>query len=186
MGVIATSKYGDCTVCGMKDTDCRKRGKVLICLQCCRTSDNKVQMQKANDRNKVRALGRTPENKELLEHHISLDKWFNDRRKEMTGVCQHCGGKSCKDDDKFFKFSCCHLLPKAYFPSIATNPYNFLELCFWGNNCHGNMDNKILDFMDMNCFDQIIQKFVKIYPSIAKNERRRIPEILLQYLEVET
>ena len=115
----------------------------------------------------------------------SLDKWFEERRKEMSGVCRHCGGVSCKDDDKFYKFSICHILPKAYFPSIATNEYNFIELCFWKNNCHGNMDNKILDLIDMNCWDEIVTKFCIMYPMISKEERRRIPEILMQYVEVE-
>ena len=34
-----------------------------------------------------------------------LERWFNDRRKEMTGTCAHCGGRSCKDSDQYFKFS---------------------------------------------------------------------------------
>jgi len=114
-----------------------------------------------------------------------LERWFNDRRKEMTGTCAHCGGRSCKDSDQYFKFSICHILPKAYFPSIATNEFNFIELCFWKNNCHGNMDNKILDLIDMNCWDEIVTKFCLMYPNIAPNERRRIPSVLMQYVEAE-
>lgn len=114
-----------------------------------------------------------------------LTRWFNERRKEMTGKCAHCGGLSCKDSTEYFKFSVCHILPKAYFPSVKTHPKNFIELCFWNNSCHSQMDNKILDLIDMNCFDEIVTKFVAMYPSIAPKERKRIPEILLQYLEVE-
>ncbi len=116
----------------------------------------------------------------------ALDRWFKERRKEMTGVCSNCGGKSCKDDDKYYKFSIAHLLPKAYFKSVATHPDNWLELCHFGNSCHAQMDNKMLDLIDMNCFDTIIQKFVKIYPSIANEEKRRIPPILIEYLNTET
>lgn len=112
----------------------------------------------------------------------ALDLWFPERRKEMTGKCKHCGGKSCKDDDKYYRFSIAHILPKAYFPSVATHPDNWIELCFWKENCHANMDNKVLDLIDMNCFDEIIVKFQKIYPFIAKEERRRIPKILLDYI----
>ena len=31
-----------------------------------------------------------------------LERWFNDRRKEMTGTCAHCGGRSCKDSDQSY------------------------------------------------------------------------------------
>jgi hypothetical protein len=115
----------------------------------------------------------------------NLQKWFEDRRKEMTGVCVNCGGKSCKDDDKYWKYSIAHLLPKNHFKSISTNENNWLELCHFGNSCHANYDNKMLDIMDMSCFDTIIQKFVKIYPHIAQEEKRRIPPILIEYLKIE-
>lgn len=115
----------------------------------------------------------------------SLDKWFAERRIELKGVCSHCGDKSCKDSDEYYKFSIGHILPKAYFKSVATHPLNFVELCFWGGNHHAAMDNKILDLIDMNCFDEIVTKFCAIYPSIAPEERRRIPQILLQYVDTE-
>ncbi len=114
-----------------------------------------------------------------------LQRWFEDRRKEMTGKCVNCSGKSCKDDDKYWKFSIAHLMPKAYVKSVATHPDNWLELCHFGNGCHSLMDNKMIDLIDMNCFDTIIQKFVKIYPHIAQEEKRRIPSILLEYLKTE-
>jgi hypothetical protein len=68
---------------------------------------------------------------------------------------------------------------------VATHPDNFLELCFYGNSCHTNFDNKMLDLIEMNCFDTIIEKFTKIYPAIAQEEKRRIPSILIEYLKVE-
>ena len=111
--------------------------------------------------------------------------WYLEIRKDMKGVCSHCGDKSCKDDDEKFHFSIAHILPKEFFPSIAKHPLNFIELCFWNNSCHTNFDNKILDIMDLNCFDEVITKFVAMYPMIAKEERKRIPQILLDYVEVE-
>ena len=47
------------------------------------------------------------------------------------------------------------------------------------------MDNKILDLIEMNCWDEIVTKFCIMYPSIAEKEKRRIPQVLLQYIEVE-
>ena len=112
-------------------------------------------------------------------------EWFLERRKDLKGICAHCGGKTCKDDNEKFHFSVCHILPKAYFPSVAQHPLNFIELCFWNKNCHGQMDNKTLDLIDMNCFSTVVDRFVAMYPMIDKNERRRIPQVLLNYIEVE-
>jgi len=114
-----------------------------------------------------------------------LQRWFEDRRKEMTGKCDNCGGKSCRDDDKYWKFSIAHLMPKAYIKSVATHPDNWLELCHFGNGCHSMMDNKMLDLTEMSCWDKIITRFVSMYPSIDKKERRRIPNVLLQYIQAE-
>ena len=114
-----------------------------------------------------------------------LNRWHEDRRKEATGVCVNCGGKSCRDSDDYFKFSNAHILPKAYFSSVKLHPLNCLELCYFQNGCHPQMDNKILDLTEMACWDLIVTRFVAMYPSIAVNERRRIPQCLLQYVETE-
>lgn len=114
-----------------------------------------------------------------------LQRWFEDRRKEMTGRCDNCGGKTCKDDDKYYKFSIAHILPKAYVKSVATHPKNFLELCHFGNGCHSQMDNKLLDLIDMNCFDKIVERVTEMYPQIAPEEKRRIPAILREYIKTE-
>ena len=125
------------------------------------------------------------ENKEMAKGYGELERWFKERRKEMTGKCANCGGMSCKYKDSEYKRSIAHILPKAYFPSVATHEKNWLELCFYGKSCHTNMDNKMLDLTEMACWDEIVTKFCVIYPDIDKKERKRIPEILLQYVEVE-
>lgn len=114
---------------------------------------------------------------------VSMDNFFKQMRPRMTGFCHHCNKPSCKNDDKMFHFSIAHLLPKAYCPSVATNENNWVELCFWGeNSCHSRLDANMLDLVDLNCWDEVVVKFQKMYPQIAANERRRIPEALLQYL----
>jgi len=123
-------------------------------------------------------------NREMAKGYAELERWFKERHKEMTGVCMNCGGRTEKDKTHY-KCSVAHLLPKAYFKSVATHPDNWLELCFYGNSCHTNFDHKMIDLIDLHCFDTVIQKFVKIYPSIALEERRRIPPILLEYLKTE-
>lgn len=114
-----------------------------------------------------------------------INDWFKERAKEMTGTCKHCGGKTQKGQ-KNYKCSIAHILPKAYFHSVATHPDNWIELCFYGKSCHTNFDQSMIDIMDLNCFDEVIEKFVRIYPSIAKSERKRIPTVLLQYIDVES
>jgi hypothetical protein len=59
-----------------------------------------------------------------------LEKWFIERRKEMTGLCCECGKRTFKEDNKQYKWSIAHLLPKSIFTSVATNEFNFLEFCF--------------------------------------------------------
>lgn len=115
---------------------------------------------------------------------ITLDEWFLARRKEMTGKCLHCGGRTCRDDSMYFKHSIAHILPKrpGMFPSVMTHPDNWIELCYWNNNCHGNYDNGFLDLMQLNCFDLVIERFLRLYPAIDPKERRNIPDVLIQYV----
>lgn len=192
MSYIATSKFGVCSICGGAEQNVVKVKRDLFCLSCNQRMKAEEQIRKQKLRNASRQAGTklrglATENVEVKapKDYAELDRWFKDRRKEMTGKCSHCSGVSCKHDDKYFKFSICHILPKAYFKSVATHPDNWIELCHFGNSCHSQMDNKMLDLIDMNCFDTIIQKFAKMYPFIAQEEKRRIPPILIEYLKTE-
>jgi hypothetical protein len=127
---------------------------------------------------------RKQKEKEMMNDD-SMVVWFEERRGEMTGACLHCSGKSCKDDDKLFKHSIAHILPKAIFPSVANHPANWIELCFFVNSCHTKMDAKILDMTEMNCWNLIVERFQEMYPYIASKERKHIPQILRQYIEVD-
>lgn len=175
----------NCPECNGRETEGRKVGNVFSCLKSYNAEKKRQYAAKSREKTQVRHLVKE-QGKEISNHFNELDKWFKDRRKEMTGRCKHCGAQSCRDDEKYFKYSIAHIFPKAYFPSVATHPDNWIELCFWNNNCHGNMDDKMLDLIDMNCFSEIIEKAVKIYPSISKEERRRIPPILMEYIKTET
>lgn len=115
----------------------------------------------------------------------ALNRWFEDRRKEMKGVCMHCGSKTLPKNDTYYKFSIAHILPKRLFKSVETHPLNWIELCYFENSCHANFDNNTLDMIDLNCFDVVIERFCAMYPEIDPKERKYIPDILPQYLEVE-
>lgn len=113
-----------------------------------------------------------------------LDRWFKDRRLEMTGFCKNCRNPSFKNNPEYFRFSIAHILAKrkSMFPSVATHPENWIELC---GDCHTNLDNCMIDLIDLSCWDEVVTKFVSMYPSIPKEERKRIPDILLQYIKNE-
>jgi hypothetical protein len=171
---MINQKVGKCVICGYRGElikeRCRKCYWLGIKLKSAAKQSNKIPIVSDELRSKVES------------NNAELNRWFAERREEMTGFCKHCNGVSCKDDDKYFKFSICHILPKAYFPSIATHESNSIELCFWGNSCHTQMDNKMLDLTEMACWGEIVIKFQLMYKSIAFNERRRIPTVLLEYL----
>jgi hypothetical protein len=152
------------------------------CRSCATVENTLKRMAKAQDEEQVTRIPARQDNKPASGE---LERWFQERRREMKGVCLHCGGKTCRDDDQWFRASLAHILPKAYFPSVSTHPLNWIELCFWGNSCHTNMDNKVLDMTEMACWDTIVTRFQAMYPSIAPKERRRIPEILMQYIEID-
>jgi hypothetical protein len=115
-----------------------------------------------------------------------LNRWFLERRQEMTGRCAHCGNQSCRDDDQYFKFSIAHILPKNFFKSIKTHPDNWIELCFWGErSCHSQLDHSLLDMIELNCWDTVVTKFQSFYPDIHPLERRRIPHIFSNYMVVD-
>lgn len=116
-----------------------------------------------------------------------MDEWFGARRKEMTGECVLCSGKTEKDNDETFKRSIHHILEKrpTMFPSVAKHPDNWLEVCFFGNSCHTNLHNGTITMellRDSAEWKIIVDKFKKIYPYIAEAEKKNIPELLLKEL----
>lgn len=118
----------------------------------------------------------------------ALDNWFVDRSKEMTGKCVECGGKTTKGDKKYWKYSICHILPKRLFKSVETHPLNFIELCHFGNSHHANFDNLGFEYAKEKmpkAWAVIVTRFRAMYPAIAPEERKFIPDILLQELEPE-
>lgn len=114
---------------------------------------------------------------------IALDGWFLERHKEMTGRCVECGGKSTKGDRKYWKFSICHILGKSLFPSVATHPLNFIELCYFGNSHHTNMDNMGYEYVREHMpktWKIIIERVEIMFPFIK--EKSKIPEVIMQAL----
>jgi hypothetical protein len=109
-----------------------------------------------------------------------MDDWYNEQRKDMKGVCCNCGGKTEKQNDKYFRWCIAHILPKAIFKSVATNEFNWMELCI---SCHTVYDRHWLSAAGMKCFQTAKQKFQLFKYAIAKEELRRIPMQMLETKE---
>lgn len=112
------------------------------------------------------------------------ERWFQDRRREMVGFCKHCGKPSFKNNHEYFRRSIAHILAKrkSMFPSVATHPDNWIELC---GDCHTDLDNCMIDLINLSCWDEVVVKFQKIYPDIALPEVKRIPNVLFQYIHTD-
>lgn len=120
-----------------------------------------------------------------------MDKWFEERRKEMKGKCAICGGKTEKDNDETYRRSIHHLLDKrkSMFPSVALHKDNWLEVCFWSNSCHSNLHNGTITWellFDSKEKDIIMDKIKKIYPFIAPNELKNLPDIIVKEIHQTT
>lgn len=146
-------------------------------------SKKDLQKKSANARKYASTKLRVAEYKENTE----LDSWFKLIRDKLTGHCEcGCGQPSSKRSDRYFKFSCCHLLAKSIFPSIATHPMNYLELAAFGNSCHTVFDSMGYDHCKRTkpiLWAIVVERFNIIYPSIAESERKHIPQILLNELK---
>lgn len=111
--------------------------------------------------------------KELRGDNDTLkEQWFKARRKELTGTCQcGCGKPSQKNDDTFFRGSCCHVFPKKDFESVMYHPLNCVERAMYGG-CHDNMDNQGLDkWPAMADWEDIKERFYALAPLLTDEER---------------
>lgn len=111
--------------------------------------------------------------KKVLNGGISeKEKWFLARNAELTGTCQcGCGKRSQKDDEMYFRHSCCHVFPKKKFKTIALHPINCVERAFFGG-CHFNMDERSLDkWPQMADWDDVKERFHVLAPLLTDRER---------------
>lgn len=109
-----------------------------------------------------------------------MDLFFKSQRKKLTNRCLFCGAKTMKDDDEKFHFSIAHLLPKrpvnkGGFPSVGTHEDNWIELCFWGENCHGNFDSGQITWefiFDSKEGEIIREKLLTVLPLVSEDEKK--------------
>lgn len=193
-----------CSQCGATNCKGRKRGKSYYCLNCVRGNDISSQISKAKARDeereekikgmkpkekrtlrsgiasKVRGLGNSTANIEMLPKPIGggseLDRWYQDRRIEMTNCCIECGKRTNKINDKYYRWSVCHIVPKSLVPSVAINIFNWVELC---QLHHQEFDSTFDKAANMMCFGEVKMKFELFKHLITPQEMRKINPHLL-------
>lgn len=105
-----------------------------------------------------------------------LDKWYDYRRKEMVGCCIECGRGTNKNNDKYFTWSICHIVPKSLVPAVAKHEYNWVELC---QLHHQEFDNTFDRAAAMVCFSEVYQKFQLFKHLIPAEQLRKVNPHLL-------
>lgn len=136
-------------------------------------------------------ISKLPIETKAPKDYAELDRFFKDRMATCEIKCENCGATNWwlenNKDSKVGKLkwrSCqAHLLPKRHFISIKTHPLNamvlgsgYSGLC----NCHDNYDASWDKAAKMNIWDEVVRRFLIMYPLITQEEQRFIPPQLLQ------
>ncbi len=105
-----------------------------------------------------------------------LDIWFEERRLEMTGACVECGKTTSPRNDKYYRWSVCHIVPKSLIKSVATHSCNWIELC---QMHHQEFDAGFDRAAKMMCFGEVKMKFQLFKHLIPNEELRKVNPHLL-------
>ena len=125
----------------------------------------------------------------VINSQRQLAVWFIERMEKLPPKCENCGAE--KDALKLprngIKWKSCqaHLLPKRHFDSLKTHPLNgmvlgsgFSGLC----HCHDFYDSSWEKAAKMPIWEEVVMRFLIMYPLIPQEEYQFIPPQLLQEL----
>lgn len=123
-----------------------------------------------------------------------LDAYFDYHMKHAAPICMNCGMEAkwlLLEEYSFLWRSCqAHVLRKkdniGGFPSVAANLLNHLVLfsdlaglC----GCHDVFDSSYENMAKMPVFPKAIDIINRLYPQIAPDERKYLPEIITQEIK---
>jgi len=150
------------------------RRNIMLGIKAPEVKEPKGAIAKQSEKQKQKIKDAKPDKEKQLQ-------WFKERVAQFTGKCSECGGSTNKKNFQFAMMACAHILPKRsnMFPSVATHPDNWIELCVT-NGCHHKYDRSWEDAMTMKIWPLVVEKFKLIYPSIAPGERKHLPDVLRQ------
>lgn len=117
------------------------------------------------------------------EDQIKLQRFFAAAAIELARnpYCIEC---KAKIPSAFFRAATAHVLPKRKeygFPSIAAHPANKLFLGA-GCGCHSKYDSSWEAASKMKVWPLAVAIFKELYPFISEEEKKNIPQILLDTL----
>lgn len=120
------------------------------------------------------------------DHETDLQQWFNHIMATEKPVCWETGEEidTTEPDQRGWRGSIAHVLPKKLFKSVATHPDNYLILKMYGGT-HDRYDSSWAKAQKMKVWPEAVRRFVKIYPSIADSEKKYIPDCLIKHLPEE-
>lgn len=122
------------------------------------------------------------------DRETELQQWYANIMATEKPVCWETGDKINTDEKKVknkpdgWHGSIAHILPKKIFPSVATHPLNYTILKMWGGT-HAKYDLSWESASKMKVWPRVVERFLKIYPSIADNEKKYLPDVLLIHLK---
>lgn len=138
--------------------------------------DTRTIFQKHMDKNKAKKVIEVEETK--------LQKWYSEIMEKEVARCWETGEPINKQDKKAWHGSIAHVLPKGDYPSVATHPLNYMILKMWGG-AHGQYDASWEKAAKMKVWPHACKIFNILYPLLSREEKSRLPEIIIQELKPE-
>lgn len=130
----------------------------------------------------VAGIGENEELDKVKKAEMDLFWLTAEKELALNPHCAECGAYIPK---AYYRAATAHCLSKRKeygFPSVAANLINKLFLGA-GCGCHSRYDRSWEDAAQMKVFPMAIEIFKKLYPLIAKSERKNIPEVFRQEIE---
>jgi len=178
--MIPKSKFGDCTECGNKNTNCVKVGKYLYCLDCRNTAKRKQQIQKSEIKNKLRkmmSLGGIAEKQSLIyDLDFTFSRYIRIRESNKNGMCE-C--YTCGKIDHWKYLQCGHYIKRSetLLRWVSRNARPQCINCYC--NLHGNMDEytKRLELEHPGITEQLKEESRDVH----KYSRDELKQLLIDY-----
>lgn len=133
----------------------------------------------------IRRLKSVAENKKIEKEKRKLSglpteqqRWYSRILATEKRVCWETGDPI--SEDSMFA-SIAHIFPKSKFESVKTHPLNYLILNVWGG-VH-DRTHRWDTFQKMKVFPLALERMILIEPNIAPEERKNIPQFLLDEIE---
>lgn len=130
----------------------------------------------------MKPIKKVSDKKKLLEPIEKADKkrltvFYNEMLNVMPFTCQECDDPLFKSQVLNPRTPIAHILDKAHFKSVDTNPDNIVFLC---QLHHGRLDNQREKYLSTSKLTTIIKQRVQVLiPLLTEDELKRVPDYLL-------